>query len=154
MTHFHQDSTGGVSALPASARIHAIGATMALSADQGRHFTGWMLPVEASLELAGVPVETFFPGAGHAPDNIVVWLPQEQLLFGGCFIKDGAAKGLGNVADADVTSWGEALERVGKRYPNAARVVPGHGAPGGPELVTHTAALVQAVTAGGATQLE
>ena len=113
MTHFHQDSTGGVSALPARARIHAIPATMALSADRGTSLHRMVLPADALLELAGVPVETFFPGAGHAPDNIVVWLPEEQLLFGGCFIKDGAANGLGNVADADVASWGEALEHVG-----------------------------------------
>ena len=30
-------------------------------------------------------------------------------------------------------------------------MIPGHGAPGGPELVTHTAGLVEAVTVGQAT---
>ncbi|WP_373048645.1 subclass B1 metallo-beta-lactamase [Vulgatibacter sp.] len=144
VTHAHEDRTGGVAALADEVRIHALAETAALSAGLGRPFTPVELPPTASLDLAGGKIETFFPGAGHAPDNIVVWLPERQLLFGGCFVKAGAAGNLGNVADADLASWGGAVERVRERYPDADVVVPGHGPLGGPELLVHTGALIEA----------
>ena len=49
---------------------------------------------------------------------------------------------MGNVADADLESWGAAVRRVRERYPEAATVVPGHGALGGPELLDRTAELI------------
>jgi hypothetical protein len=51
---------------------------------------------------------------------------------------------LGNVADADVAAWPASVGRVIARYGGAARVVPGHGAPGGVQLLTHTLALAEA----------
>ncbi len=45
----------------------------------------------------------FFPGAGHTADNVVAYVPARHLLFGVCLIKEAAAKGLGNIADADLS---------------------------------------------------
>lgn len=143
VTHSHEDRTGGVAAIPQSARILSLATTAQLSADLGRAFPAEALPPTASLELAGVRFETFFPGAGHAPDNLVVWLADQRLLFGGCFVKSGESKTLGNVADADLASWRAAVQRVRERYPQAVLVVPGHGAPGGPELLSHTGELLK-----------
>jgi len=144
VTHSHRDRTGGVAALPPGVRIHALPATAELSAADGRPFAATALPPEATLELPGGTVHTFFPGAGHTSDNLVVWLPAHRILHGGCFVKDATANHLGNVADADPSSWSGAVERVRARFPAPAIVVPGHGAPGGPELLDHTAALVEA----------
>lgn len=145
VTHAHEDRTGGVAALPEGATIHARTATVELAAGYGRTFAAEELPAAASLQLAGGRVETFFPGAGHTPDNVVVWLPEQRLLFGGCFVKSAGARDLGNVADADLASWREAVRRVQELHPDAVVVVPGHGAVGGPELLAHTAALLDAV---------
>jgi glyoxylase-like metal-dependent hydrolase (beta-lactamase superfamily II) len=71
--------------------------------------------------------ELFFPGAGHTYDNIVVWLPKEQILFGGCFLKSVTSPDLGNVADASVPDWADSLGRARRQYPAARIVVPGHG---------------------------
>jgi metallo-beta-lactamase class B len=144
VTHAHEDRTGGVAALPEAATIHARTATVELAADQGRTFSAATLSDEESLQLAGGRIETFFPGAGHTADNIVVWLPEQRLLFGGCFIKSMGATDLGNVADADLASWRLAVQRVRERHAEPAVVVPGHGALGGPELLAHTAALLEA----------
>ncbi|MGA2447695.1 MAG: hypothetical protein ABTD50_03350 [Polyangiaceae bacterium] len=51
---------------------------------------------------------------------------------------------LGNVADADLAAWPASARGVIARYADAARVVPGHGATGGTELLTHTLALAEA----------
>lgn len=144
VTHAHQDRTGGVAALPAGARIHALAATVELASGLGRPFSADALGGQESMLLGGERVETFFPGAGHTADNLVVWLPERRLLFGGCFVKAAAAKDLGNVADADVASWSAAVARVRERYPDAAVVVPGHGELGGTELLSHTGELVEA----------
>ena len=143
-THSHEDSTGGVAALPEGARLHALASTAELSAEAGRPFEAVELPPEGKVEFAGAEVETFFPGPGHAPDNVVVWLPEDKLLFGGCFVKWRRAEDLGNVADADLESWRAGIERVQQRYPKAERVIPGHGYPGDAELLEHTRALIDA----------
>jgi metallo-beta-lactamase class B len=86
-------------------------------------------------------VELFFPGAGHAPDNIVVWHAATKTLYGGCFIK-ALESDIGWLHDADLAAWPSSLDHVLARYPAIENVVPGHGAPGGVELIEHTRALV------------
>lgn len=147
VTHWHADRIGGIDEL-SHATVHALAATSALAARHGHRFASVALPPEVSLALAGQRVETFFPGAGHTEDNLVVWLPAWHLLFGGCFLKSAQATGLGNVEDADVQSWRTAVAKVAARYPQARTVVPGHGEPGGPALLAHTAALIDASLAG------
>ncbi len=144
ITHFHDDRLGGVSELPSSVRIHALTATSELAARQGHRFSATALQPETSLSLVGESVEIYFPGAGHAPDNLVVWLPARRMLFAGCLVKSADSGSLGNLADADVPSWRDSVQRVIERYPNATVVVPGHGDPGGQELLVHTRELVDA----------
>lgn len=143
-THAHGDRTGGVAALPKAARLHARAQTVELAGKLGRVFTADPLADLGSLHVGDVRIETFFPGAGHAPDNLVVWLPEQQLLFGGCFVKSTAAAELGNIADANLPSWSKALQRVREWKPEAVVVVPGHGELGGQELLAHTSALLEA----------
>ncbi len=54
----------------------------------------------------------------------------------------------GNLADADLVAWPQAIRRVIERFPDATTVVPGHGAPGGFELLTHTRDLVDGASKG------
>lgn len=145
VTHAHEDRTGGVSALPPTARIHALADTVELAAKYGRVFAAADLETYSTRQTAGIRFETFFPGAGHAPDNLVVWLPESHILFGGCFVKAGGATDLGNLSDAEPASWLAAIRRVQERFPEAAIVVPGHGPLGGPEILEHTATLIEAV---------
>jgi len=143
VTHAHEDRMGGIRALPNAATFgHRLTAPLAIKA-------GWPAPATllddtATLNIAGESVEVLFPGAGHAPDNIVVWLPKHRLLFGGCLVKAQAAQDLGNLADANVLSWDHALTTIIQRFPNPALVVPGHGGIGGPQLLSHTQELVRA----------
>jgi metallo-beta-lactamase class B VIM len=82
-------------------------------------------------------VEVFYPGPAHSPDNVMVWVPSSRVLFGGCAVK-ALDWNLGNLADADVRRWPDALHRVMARYPKAEVVVPGHGDVGGTDLIGHT----------------
>lgn len=139
VTHWHDDRMGGAAVLEARAiPFVASPVTQALATEAG-------LPQPGTLALADIgdtqqlgPVEVFYPGPGHTEDNAVVWLPEQQVLFGGCAVKSSAAAGLGYVADAALDEWPEAIRRVQARYGGADLVVPGHGQPGGPDLLAHT----------------
>ncbi len=141
VTHFHLDRIGGIPALgargvPVSAREE----TARRVAERGMSAT--LQPLADAQEWG--PLSVFFPGAGHSPDNLVVADGDRGLLYGGCFVKDASARDLGNLEDADVAAWPRSLERVRQRFPDARQVLPGHGEPGGPELLTHTQALLRA----------
>lgn len=87
-------------------------------------------------------VEIFYPGPAHSPDNIMVWVPAQRVLFGGCAVKSADSPSLGNVHDADTAAWPDAMRRAMERYPGAEVVVPGHGPEGGKELLAHTLELL------------
>ena len=92
-------------------------------------------------------LSTFVPGAGHTRDNIVVYHSPSKTLFGGCLIRPGGSRSLGNTADADIQNWANAVRKVAEAFPDAEIVIPSHGAPGGRELLDHTIALAEAAAA-------
>ena len=70
------------------------------------------------------PVELFYPGAAHSTDNLVVYVPSANVLYGGCAVQ--VVKHVcGNVADADLAEWPTSVERIQKHYPEAEVVIPG-----------------------------
>ena len=91
------------------------------------------------LRFGHEEVVVFWPGPSQAPDKVAVYFPERRLLFGGCMILGG--DGLGNVTDADMNNWPEAVRNLA-RFP-ADVVVPGHGERLDPELVQHTVDLLQ-----------
>ncbi|CAM3741260.1 COR family subclass B1 metallo-beta-lactamase [Corallococcus soli] len=140
VTHFHMDRTGGIPTLDAQGiAVHAREDTARRATAQGNPVPHQRL---SDAQDFG-PLSVFFPGAGHAPDNLIVYHPASGILYGGCFIKDAAAKDLGNLEDADTAAWPASLERARAHYPDTRVIVPGHHAPGGPELLVHTEALLR-----------
>ncbi len=129
VTHAHDDRDGGIGF------VRDAGAEL---------LEGPASPADGPLlvERAGVRLELFHPGAAHAPDNVVVWLPASRVLFGGCLVRAAAATGPGNLADADLARWPVAVDRVIDRYGAARVVVPGHGSPGDAGLLRHTRSVV------------
>ena len=149
VTHCHADRMGGIGAARGQ-RIatYALGKTRALAREKGLVVPERELKVEEHLVLSGIPLETWYPGHGHTVDNIVVWLPAEALLVGGCFVKAAESRTLGNVQEIDPAQWAKGIAALGRRYPTARTVVPGHGASGGPDLIVHTAGLLGVETDG------
>lgn len=126
-THFHDDRTGGFDILKRlGVRTYSTRQTYDLCKETGRPLAEYIIAADTVFNIGGTEFETFFPGAGHAPDNIVVWFPKEQILYGGCFIKSTDANGLGNLSHADTKSWVIAAEKVMGKYPDAKYIIPGH----------------------------
>ena len=75
--------------------------------------------------------------------DIVVWLPNQQILHGGCFVKSVAAFGMGNIADANLTEWATSVRRVMNQFGTAKTVVPGHEEWGDTKSLEHTLRLLE-----------
>lgn len=138
ITHAHADRIGGIKTLKERGiKAHSTALTAELAKNSGYEEPLGDLQIITSLKFGNTKVETFYPGKGHTEDNIVVWLPQYQILAGGCLVKSAEAKDLGNVADAYVNEWSTSIENVLKRYGNINSVVPGHGEVGDKGLLLH-----------------
>lgn len=139
VTHAHDDRMDGMSVLKQRDIVtYALPQTTALGQQQR-----WPSPDSALAGVTVLPVgtrtvEAFFPGPGHTTDNVVVWLPDEKLLFGGCLIRPASSRSLGSTTDAVLGEWATSVRRLKTRYPEAATVVPSHGALGGQNLLDHT----------------
>lgn len=140
ITHAHQDRIGGIEALlendikTVSTPLTAQKAAAAGFAEPSPELDKELM----QLEFGSFKIEVFYPGPGHTEDNIVVWIPADYVLFGGCLIKALENKNLGNVKDADVPHWAGSVQNVRMRYPGIKIVIPGHGRPGGADLLRHT----------------
>ena len=90
------------------------------------------------------PVELFYPGAAHSTDNLVVYVPSANVLYGGCAVHELSSTSAGNVADADLAEWPTSVERI----QNTTRKTGGRHSramvSGRSDLLQHTANVVKA----------
>lgn len=64
-----------------------VGAPRTLAARRGVTTTQPITGFASADAVTVGRLELFFTGPGHAPDNVVVWVPHARLLFGGCAVK-------------------------------------------------------------------
>ncbi|MEL6143089.1 MAG: subclass B1 metallo-beta-lactamase, partial [Bacteroidota bacterium] len=139
VTHFHIDCLGGLASFHARGiPSYANAATISL-ATQDSLTTLPQQGFEESRELTigGQTVVLRHFGEGHTIDNIVGYISSEQVLFGGCLIKEVGASD-GNLADANVPEWSNTVREIKAAYPELKVVIPGHGKTGGIELLDYT----------------
>lgn len=140
--HYHQDNLGGLNwvhqqGIPS----YALERTRRICRRKGLPVPQYGLDKLHSFDSVGIPFELFFPGEGHTVDSVCIYFPDQRVLFGGCSVKAHSNRTLGNTADANLQAWPESLRTMKARYPQAALVVPGHGAPGDLSLIDHTLSL-------------
>ena len=137
-THFHADCLGGLEAFHARGiRSYSSDSTARLAATSGAPVPSTTFHDRLELNAGKLATETVYPGPGHTRDNVVGYVPREEVLFGGCLIKS-MGSGKGNLADADTTRWAATVAYVVEAFPRVRHVVPGHGAVGGAELLRYT----------------
>jgi metallo-beta-lactamase class B len=137
-THFHNDCLAGLNAfhennIPSYAHIKTIELAKEnnfISPDNG--FRDSLI-----LRVGDATITAKFFGEGHTQDNIVGYFPNDNVMFGGCLIKElNASKGY--LGDATVAEWSGTVEKVKHAYPQVELIVPGHGKPGTIQLLDYT----------------
>ena len=77
---------------------------------------------DQTVMLSGWPFELMKVGPAHTPDDLAVYVPEEDVLFAGDLMFQGRIPFVGN---ADSQGWISSLNRLIKIAPSVA--VPGHG---------------------------
>ncbi len=87
-------------------------------------------------------VELISVALAHTTNDIIAWLPQRKVLFGGDVLFNG---GQPFALMGSISGWLDALTRL--RALGAETIVPGHGAICGPEIIDDTEAYLRMVQA-------
>lgn len=80
------------------------------------------LPGKLTIELGGVKVQIWSPGAGHTRGDTIAWVADEKVLFSGDLVEFEAGVYTG---DAQLEEWPATLEAL--RALGAEAIVPGRG---------------------------
>jgi len=85
--------------------------------------TRWLAKPDERLELGGVVFEFKYRGGAHTPGDMLVWLPQKQVLFSGDVVY--VDRLLGVLPFSQTKPWLATFAEIEKLAP--ASIVPGHG---------------------------
>lgn len=141
--HWHEDCIGGITCIhERKIKSYANKMTIDIAKENGLPVPQYAFNDSIQLKLGKKKIFCYYPGAAHSLDNIVVWLPAEQLLFAGCILKGFEYKNIGFTGDGDLKEYPNTLKQVQKKFPEAKIVVPGHGSYGGIELIQHNIKLL------------
>lgn len=126
-THSHDDRIGGLEFYRRKGiKTYTTRKTDSLSRIKQEKRAEFMIENDTLFTVGQYSFETFFAGAGHTVDNIVMWFPKDRILYGGCLVKSTEATGLGNVADADLQAWPKTIMNIQRKFGKPAWVIPGH----------------------------
>lgn len=143
-THFHNDCLGGLKTfnennIPSYAYIK----TVELAKENNFVIPNISFLESIILKVGDEEVFVKFFGEGHTKDNVVGYFPKENIIFGGCLIKEKDAS-KGYLGDSNISAWSNTVEKIKKEYPDVKIVVPGHGNYGDLELLDYTINLFKA----------
>lgn len=143
-THFHNDYLGGLKAFhDNNIPSYAYFKTIDLAKEKNFAVPQNSFRDSLILKVGNENIIAKFFGEGHTKDNIVGYFPGDNILFGGCLIKEiNATKGF--LGDANVAEWSATVEKVKKGYPAVKIIIPGHGAYGNTKLLDYTIKLFKA----------
>jgi len=142
-THSHEDRTAGIKWLnEKSITTYASALTNKILKRDGKEQARNSFEGNEFALMDGF-LEVYYPGGGHTIDNLVVWLPNSKILYGGCFIRSLESSGLGYTGEAKIDQWPQSAENTISKYSEAKIVVPGHGKIGDFGLLKHTKLLAE-----------
>lgn len=142
-THFHADCLGGLKAFQNHGiPSYATSQTIELAKKNDFNIPENSIDNSFTFQVGKKEVYTRYFGKGHTSDNIVAYFPDEQILFGGCLIKELNA-GKGYLGDANTNEWPETVRKVKQAFPEVRTVIPGHGKTGNAKLLDYTIRLFE-----------
>ena len=126
-THFHEDRTGGLEYYrQKNIKTYTTFFTDSMSKKKGMKRAEFLMKNDTVFNIANYSFQTFYPGKGHAPDNIVIWFEKEKILHGGCLIKSVDDKTLGNLSDASIPDYATTIKNVQQKCKGFKYIITGH----------------------------
>lgn len=143
VNHFHNDCLGGLEAFHKKGiKSYASEKTIELAKKDSVTIPQIGFKEHLTLRIGKKDIVNHYLGEAHTKDNIISFIPSENLMFGGCMVKELNA-GKGFLGDANENEWSNTIRNVKKAFPTAQFIVPGHGKPGGQELLDYTIGLFE-----------
>lgn len=143
-THHHADRTAGLEYYKSKGiRTYTSQQTLQFCKKKKEKQAQFTFKKDTIFNVGGYKIQTFYPGKGHAPDNIVVWFEKDRILYGGCFVKSTESKNLGNLSDADLKAWPKSVKHVMNKFPKPAFIIPGHQSWSDSKSLQHTLNLLR-----------
>jgi metallo-beta-lactamase class B len=143
VNHFHNDCLGGLEAFHKKGiKSYASEKTIELAKKDSVTIPQIAFKEHLTLRIGKKEIENQFLGEAHTKDNIISFIPSENIMFGGCMVKELNA-GKGFLGDANEKAWSNTIRNVKKTFPSAQSIVPGHGKPGGQEILDYTIGLFE-----------
>lgn len=143
-THSHEDRAGGFDFYRKKGiKTYSGKLTDNILKSKNEPRAEFVIPNDTTFTVGQYKFDVYYPGKGHAPDNIVVWFGKDKILYGGCFIKSEEAKDLGYLGDADVKEWEKSIKKVQLKFKNPKYVIPGHDGGTTNKSIDHTLKLVK-----------
>lgn len=138
INHFHVDCLGGIKEFSdKNIPSHILSHGAQLAKKEGNDTDFETFESEMSISVGGTMIHNRFFGEGHTTDNIISYVLEEKIMFGGCMVKS-IGSGKGNLADANVDEWPKTIKKIKKTYPDVEIIIPGHGNIGSIELLDFT----------------
>jgi metallo-beta-lactamase class B len=143
-THFHEDRTGGLEYYRQKGiKTYTTVQTDELSSKSGMKRAEYLIQKDTVINVGQYSFQTFYPGKGHAPDNIVIWFEKEKLLYGGCLIKSVEDNTLGNLSDASTRDYATTIRKVQLKCKRPKYIIPGHNDWTSTKSLKHTLKMAQ-----------
>jgi len=143
-THFHEDRTAGLEYYRRKGiRTYTTRKTDSLSKQRNEKRAEFLIQQDTVFTVGEHVFQTYYGGAGHTPDNIVIWFDKEKILYGGCLVKSTEAEDLGNLSDANIKEWPVTIRHIQVQFGKPDYIIPGHLDWHSNESLTHTLYLIQ-----------
>ncbi|WP_126971704.1 subclass B1 metallo-beta-lactamase [Gynurincola endophyticus] len=137
-THFHNDCLGGLKAFEDNGvPSYSYFKTVELAKENDLVVPQNSFTDSLTLKVGNQKVMAKYFGEGHTIDNVIGYFPAENIMFGGCLIKESDAT-KGYLGDANIEEWSNTVEKVKEAYPQVKIIIPGHGAYGNQQLLDYT----------------
>ncbi len=142
-THSHEDRAGGFDFYKKKGiKTYSIKLTDDILKKNNEPRAEFIISNDTTFTVGNHIFEVYYPGKGHAPDNIVAWFKKEKILYGGCFVKSAEAVDLGYLGDADVKEWQKSIKKVQAKFKKPDYIISGHDDWTSKESLNHTLKLV------------
>jgi metallo-beta-lactamase class B len=127
-THFHDDRTAGLAYYRQQGiKTYTTVLTDELSKKNNKKRAEFLIAKDTVFSMGEYLFETYYPGPGHTPDNIIIWFKKQKILYGACLIKSVEDDDLGYLGDANKIEYANTIKNVQKKCPQPNHVIVGHG---------------------------